>query len=449
MKRNPILLAVLIMALATITMSSSCHKDVPTKICWDGKYIPISQDCPPEPPAPVFNSVAVVPTLTGADFTFSVSNYTSIVMSVNSGSDVSLSGTTYQLTGLTPSTNYTAVFTAKNVVSGITKVTTYTLVFSTLAKASTSLLQPVITVSSFRALQLNACSNQDFTVAFSTSTDARTLQSATFTLSGDGVGAYRSLRYRPAGDFTTAWKQVDFSGKSVTVPFSVLIPAGLTAKYDLKVCTKSSVSGISNGANTTMAVSSITTDEVGVGAPVGGAFQAAVALPALDLATTATFITSTVNAGRDVSQLILSANQTRSQYILGQIANIKASGPSNMTFAGITIKNIYGNSNLSVTGNWIVFVNNQNNSNFLPNVQSNGDYYNISFSGGLFTTDGSNTRCSIDADIKAGLSGFTSESTGFGFSLRSKWDVVFQNSNGNEVNLTDNTVQDNGVTLTN
>lgn len=374
---------------------------------------------------------------------------TGYIVYVNSTS-FSTTATTLDITGLSSATSYTVYVKAKDSAGNISdasnsvNVTTLTPIV-----ASSSLAQPVITVSNFRALQLNACSNQDFTVAFPNGNSARTLQSATFTLSGSGAGAFRSLRYRPAGDFTTPWKQVDFSGNSVTVPFSVIIPAGLTAKYDLKVCTKASVSGIANGANTTLAISSLTTDESGVNAPVGSSFQAAVALPALDLATTATFITSTINAGRDASQLIMSANQTKNQYILGQFMNIKASGPAGMTFAGVTLKNIYSNNNLSVTGNWQFFVNNGNSSNYVPNVLSNGDYYSISTPNGFINTAGSNSHFVLTADIKACPTGFTSESTGFGFSLKSKWDVIFQNSNGNDINLTDNTVQDNGVTLTN
>ena len=374
---------------------------------------------------------------------------TGYIVYVNSTS-FSTTATTLDITGLSSATSYTVYVKAKDSAGNISdasnsvNVTTLTPIV-----ASSSLTQPVITVSNFRALQLNACSNQDFTVAFPNGNSARTLQSATFTLYGSGAGAFRSLRYRPAGDFTTPWKQVDFSGNSVTVPFSVIIPAGLTAKYDLKVCTKASVSGIVNGANTTLAISSIATDESGVNAPVGSSFQAAVALPALDLVTTPTVITSSVVCQKVVGQLTLSANQTISQSTVVNLSNNKANGPSGATFAGIILKNKYGNVNIYPIGNWGTRVN-LNSSIFvaITTPASNGDYYNITSTGATLQTNGDTTHYGIKVDLQAGTNGFTSDST-FGFSLMSKWDVVFQNSNGNDINLTDVAVYDNTTLLTN
>ena len=374
---------------------------------------------------------------------------TGYIVYVNSTS-FSTTATTLDITGLSSATSYTVYVKAKDSAGNISdasnsvNVTTLTPIV-----ASSSLTQPVITVSNFRALQLNACSNQDFTVAFPNGNSARTLQSATFTLSGSGANAYRSLRYRPAGDFTQPWKQVDFSGNSVTVPFNVLISANTTKTYDLKVCTKSSVSGISDGATTNIAISAISTDEANVNAPVGGSFQNAVALPNLDLGTTATFITSSVICAEIIGQFALSANQTFSQLTIAVLSNNKANGPSGATFAGIILKNKYGNSNIYPTGNWGTRVN-INTSIFVVNStnMNDGDYYNINSTGATLQTNGDTTHYGIKVDMQAGINGYTSGST-FGFSLMSKWDVTFKNSSGNDINLTDVAVYDNTTLLTN
>lgn len=392
---------------------------------------------------------------TTATANFTVANATSVKLAVNGGTPIDVTGaSTYALTGLTPNTGYNVALIASNPSSPTTSVT-QTQSFTTnnvviTPTASATLAQPVITVSSFRALQLNACTNQDFKVTFANGNGVRTLNSATFTLSGTGAGAYRSIRYRPTGDFTKPWVQLDFNSNAVSIPFAVSIPANSSVVYDLKVCTRTSASGATDGAATNIAVTSISTDEPNVTVPVGGTFQSAIALPTIDLATTATSITSLVNNARTATSRIMSANQTQSQAILTGMQNIKATGPSGATFTGIVLKNQYGNSNVFVTGGWFGVIDIGATSNIFvsPTANQNGDYYSTNISGAPLQTNGNNTHYLLLADIKAGPGGFNS-GTGFGFSLRSKWDVAFRNSSGNDINLTDVTVQDNGVALTN
>ncbi len=414
--------------------------------CDCGKTPPPPPDGPKDTQAPVVAIQVSSLTTTSASFTFSATDnvgVTSLVLSVSGTQQNVLGQSSATVSGLTSNTDYTAYLTAKDAAgnTGNAQVS-----FKTAARPSTWFGTPTITGASPISGMIGNTISNSFTITLSnTSGVAKT---ATFSLDF-GNFYIKMLRYQAANaPDGTGWTALPANNGKVTFS-NFSLPAGSTS---LKAVFASKPS-VAHGSAINLSFTSLDDGEGGGVAASG--WQAPVSFGTMDGSTAPTqLITEWWGYSTD-QPLHLYPNESGS---IGNyhVTNVKVSGPAPAKVASLKLYNPYGNALIWYNDTW-KYVADLPDYFSIPSsaIVWYGDYVkitmpidkapisNTSMTGFLLGCDLRNASTTV-----AFNSGYITPGI-FGLVLKTKYDLVIQNSSGQVIDISDAVIKQESTPLSN
>lgn len=355
---------------------------------------------------------------------------------------------TYNLTGLAPSTDYKLYITASDIAGNT--ATSQTFTFRTLEeiKVKSDWVNSIeATYTNPFAIIGNAVSNV-LTININNSTSGtKTLKSlvANFGTNGNAV---KMLRYQLNGN---AWNVITASNGNITFN-NLTLNAGvntLTCYFALKANV-----GVANGSALSFTFTSLDDNEGGQ-VPTNGAFQNSLSVGTVNANTQATvFLTDWLGTMSKPAATILAGSSGRRP--IYNVQNLKMSGPGNVRWGSIKLKDPYAifnkitwdNNSFAMTigtGDKYISQYSWNNniiSMVLPNdnnsIICDGNSYNLFVIKVSYQNTGSTTFYSQD---------YTPDL--MGFALTSKFDLVIYNSDNQMIDVSDAVIRQDGVILSN
>jgi len=408
--------------------------------CDCGKTPPPPPDGPKDTQAPVVAIQVSSLTTTSASFTFSATDnvgVTSLVLSVSGTQQNVLGQSSATVSGLTANTDYTAYLSAKDAAgnTGNAQVS-----FKTAARPSTWFGTPTITGASPISGMIGNTISNSFTITLSnTSGVAKT---ATFSLDF-GNFYIKMLRYQAANaPDGTGWTALPANNGKVTFS-NFSLPAGSTS---LKAVFASKPS-VAHGSAINLSFTSLDDGEGGGVAASG--WQAPVSFGTMDGSTAPTQLI-TEWWGYNGSSLYLGPNGVGSidNY---HVTNVKVSGPAPAKVASLKLYNPYGNALIWEAGTWMAsFVGPS-----IPISESwNGLYVSMQFPIGADISNSISssflTYCHLRnaSSTVAFNSGYITPGI-FGLVLKTKYDLVIQNSSGQVIDISDAVIKQESTPLSN
>ena len=406
--------------------------------CDCGKTPP--PDGPKDTQAPVVAIQVSSLTTTSASFTFSATDnvgVTSLVLSVSGTQQNVLGQSSATVSGLTANTDYTAYLSAKDAAgnTGNAQVS-----FKTTARPSTWFGTPTITGASPISGMIGNTISNSFTITLSnTSGVAKT---ATFSLDF-GNFYIKMLRYQAANaPDGTGWTALPAnSGKVTFSNFS--LPAGSTS---LKAVFASKPS-VAHGSAINLSFTSLDDGEGGGVAASG--WQAPVSFGTMDGSTAPTQLVTEWWGYSSSGPLYLGPNGVGSisNY---NVTNVKVSGPAPAKVASLKLYNPYGNA-LIWEGNWRA-----TSFNYVAQITAswNNDFVNLNFDNSATISNNAMEGFIIWCNLRnasstvAFNSGYITPGI-FGLVLKTKYDLVIQNSSGQVIDISDAVIKQESTPLSN
>lgn len=425
-------LSVTMLLLITL-MSSECRKpSVPTKVCWNGTVIPVTQECPEQP--------------TVYTVTFNSNGGSSVLaQNVNAGSLV-VKPTDPTYTGYTFVGWYTdsELINAYNFNLAVNANINLYAKWSKIITASTWLGAPQVTYGPQFSIGQNAVSSQ-LTVVLNNS--AASVKSATSLIAsfGSAGSAVKMLRYQLNGD--TKWNILPVTNGNVNFGGINLQPGTNTfiCYFAIKVN-----AGVTNGSALSFVFTSLD-DGAGANVPIGGLFQPAVSLGTVNSVTQATVLTTEWAGVMSVPGIVLTQDGT-TRTTLFSVTNVRATGPAGARLVSLKLKNPYHvfSGLLFDNSTWAILIQGGPDKN-IPNTVWQNEYVTLTLPNETSViTDGTTYNKYYVKCTNRNSSTVIFNSNDYtlgrcGLAITSKYDIVIENADGQVIDLSDATVKQDGV----
>ncbi len=386
----------------------------------------------------------------GASFTFSANSNASIVSQTltnnKTGEVIDITGKTdFAIANLLPNTLYNFTFKVKDTTNN---EVANTISFKTKEKVSDWLSIKSITYDSAFAIVGNAVSVKLSIKLENKAGGIKTLDTLKANF-GEYGKAVKMLRYL---DVKNSWVKLTADNGKITFT-NLLLSAGentIICRFSLK----QNVGGVANGSPLNFSITSINDGDYAT-LPMGESFPAPISVGSVNGSTMPTIITTNWYGKMDASIVSISPNAAGYLDIYSSVM-VKATGPIGAKFKSIKLKNPYASTGMlfGYQDKWSYALA-DGVGKFVKSFYWEGDNINLIMpEEANLATDGITfNNYYIDAFCKnlGSERFFSNEFTPgkTGFRLMSKYDLVFINSDGQEIDLSDNNIYQDNILLNN